>query len=536
MPTGPGAPEGAAGESRARRVSPGEAEVSSGLDRAIRGHFVAEWRAKNRETMSTTRHQSKAADSDQASPEAPKLHIVTFGCQMNKYDSSLVEGRFAKRGYQTTDQPSEADVLLFNTCSVRDHAEERTWSWIGELKKLKQEKPELVVGVLGCMAQRVEEEVFRRAGHVDLVAGTRQFHHLPRMVEDLLERRQTPGMMPKEMRLLSTDMSSDVEVDREGTEYTGGLHAYLAVMRGCDLNCTYCIVPTTRGRVRSRAIDDLVGEARWLVDQGVKVLTLLGQTINSYGEDFPAPHQEADAATGSGRQGRPSLADLLRRLQEIEGLERIRMITLHPSYVTPAFAEAIRDCDKVDRFLPLPAQAGSDALLKRMKRGYTLDLYRKRVEILRSIVPDIELGSDWIVGFCGETEEEFQGTLDFLEEQEFLVNYVFKYDPRPGTRAEDEREDDIPDAVKKERNQRLLQAAERVQRKRFARYQGQVVRVMVESQSTRDERVLLGRSTQGMPVSFEAGPEWVGRMVDVEIHESTAYGMGGSLVQPAGQA
>lgn len=531
MPTEIGASKGAAEEPQARGVSPREAEVSSGLDRAIRRRFVAEWRAKNRETMSTTRHQSKAADSDQASPEAPKLHIVTFGCQMNKYDSSLVEGRFAKRGYQTTDQPGEADVLLFNTCSVRDHAEERTWSWIGELKKLKQEKPELVVGVLGCMAQRVEEEVFRRAGHVDLVAGTRQFHHLPRMVEDLLERRQTPGMVPKEMRLLATDMSSDVEVDREGTEYTGGLHAYLAVMRGCDLNCTYCIVPTTRGRVRSRAIDDLVGEARWLVDQGVKVLTLLGQTINSYGEDFPAPNQESDAANGSGRQGRPSLADLLRRLQEIDGLERIRMITLHPSYVTPAFAEAIRDCDKVDRFLPLPAQAGSDALLKRMKRGYTLDLYRRRADLLREAVPEIELGSDWIVGFCGESDEDFAGSVAFLEEQEFAVNYIFKYDPRPDTSAEERLADDVPEAVKKERNRVLLETAERVQRRRFERYRGRAVRALVESVSERDTRVLLGRTTTGLPVSFDGPEALVGRTVDLEVLETTGYGMAARLVE-----
>jgi tRNA-2-methylthio-N6-dimethylallyladenosine synthase len=207
--------------------------------------------------MSISRHLSPASGETQvADPNAPKLHIVTFGCQMNKYDSSLVEGRFLSTGYSTTDQAEEADVILFNTCSVRDHAEERTWSWIGELKKLKERRPELVVGVMGCMAQRVEKEVFRRAGHVDLVAGTRQFQNLPRMVAELMERRQQPGLVPKEMRILETEMGEDVKVDREGSTYTGGSHAYLAIMRGCDLNCTYCIVPTTRGRVRSRSIDD----------------------------------------------------------------------------------------------------------------------------------------------------------------------------------------------------------------------------------------------------------------------------------------
>ncbi|MCA9001196.1 MAG: tRNA (N6-isopentenyl adenosine(37)-C2)-methylthiotransferase MiaB [Planctomycetes bacterium] len=481
--------------------------------------------------MSISRHlspQASPGDPGAIDPQAPKLHVVTFGCQMNKYDSSLVEGRFMGSGYSTTDRPEDADVILFNTCSVRDHAEERTWSWIGELKKLKAERPELVVGVMGCMAQRVEKEVFRRAGHVDLVAGTRQFQNLPSMVSELLERSQTPGLLPKDMRLLATEMGDDLSVDREGSTYTGGSHAYLAIMRGCDLNCTYCIVPTTRGRVRSRSIDDLEKEARWLVDQGVQVLTLLGQTVNSYGEDFPVP--EAGGTMGTGRQGRQSLADLLRRLQEIEGLARIRLITLHPSYLTPALGEAIRDCDKVDRYLPLPAQAGSDALLKRMKRGYTLDLYRRRVDQLRELVPDVELGSDWIVGFCGETEEEFQGSIDFLEEQQFLVNYIFKYDPRPGTKADGERADDVPNAIKKERNRRLLDAAERVQRARFARYQGQEVDTWVESVSERDARMLLGRTRQGMAISFRGDGALVGSMARVLVDEASAYGMGGSLV------
>ncbi|MEL6714407.1 MAG: MiaB/RimO family radical SAM methylthiotransferase, partial [Planctomycetota bacterium] len=426
--------------------------------------------------MSTTRHQSRA--SEESREDAKKLHVVTFGCQMNKYDSELVEGRFKRDGYVTTSEMSEADVVLFNTCSVRDHAEERTWSWVGELKRVKEERPELVVGVMGCMAQRVEEEIFKRAGHVDLVAGTRQFHLLPKMVAELEERRAAPDRFTrKERKLLATDMAEDVVVDRAGEEYAGGRHAFLAVMRGCDLNCTYCIVPTTRGRVRSRPVEELAREAEWYASQGVQVLTLLGQTINSYGEDLPEP--VAGEAPGRGRKGRPSLADLLYRLNEIDGLKRIRLVTLHPSYVTEPFAEAIATCSKVEKFLPLPAQAGSDSVLKRMKRGYTLDLYRRRADLLRERIPDIELGSDWIVGFSGETEEDFAGSEAFLAEQGFLVNYVFKYDPRPRTKADERLDDDVPDAVKKERNQRLLRAAERAQRARFERYRGRTVDVLV---------------------------------------------------------
>ncbi len=486
--------------------------------------------------MSITRHQSRDSAPDPGADQAdastpsrpPKLHVVTFGCQMNKYDSELVEGRFKRVGYETTGDMDEADVVLFNTCSVRDHAEERTWSWVGELKRVKESRPDLVVGIMGCMAQRVEEEVFKRAGHVDLVAGTRQFHLLPQMVEELQSRRNRPDQFTRrERRMLATDMTEDVVVDREGEEYAGGRHAYLAVMRGCDLNCTYCIVPTTRGRVRSRPIDELVREAEWYASQGVQVLTLLGQTINSYGEDMPTPDPGARAMRG--RQGRPSLADLLERLQEVEGLERVRLITLHPSYVNRHFAEAIRDYDKVEKFLPLPAQAGSDAVLRRMKRGYTLDLYRRRADLLREVVPNIELGSDWIVGFCGETDEDFEGSEAFLTEQAFLVNYVFKYDPRPSTKANEKHANDVPESLKKERNQRLLRVAERTQRLRLDRYRGEKVPVFVESLSERDEGMLLGKTPWGMGVSFVGGPELVGMHVHALIDETTAYGMAGRL-------
>jgi len=476
--------------------------------------------------MTTSRYTSKTTEQD-AAPSTPKVHLVTFGCQMNKYDSDLVEGRFRNAGYTATGEIDDADVVLFNTCSVRDHAEERAWSWVGELKRLKHRRPDLVVGVMGCMAQRVEEEVFKRAGHVDLVAGTRQFHHLPRMVDEVRALRRDPELKARDRRLLATDMEDDVAVDRSSEEYTGGQHAYLAIMRGCDLNCTYCIVPKTRGRVLSRPIDDLVSEARWMVSQGAQVITLLGQTVNSYGEDFAVPGPSAPR--GRGRQGRMSLADLLYALQAIEGLERIRLITLHPSYVTKPFARAIRDCDKVDRFLPLPLQAGSDSVLKRMKRGYTLDLYERRVAILRDEVPEIELGSDWIVGFCGESDADFEGSERWLETHQFAVNYIFKYDPRPDTTAFD-LTDDVPEDVKRERNQRLLAVAERVQRKRFERYIGDVVPAFVESRSTRDERVLLGRTLTGLPISFRAPASTIGTTIELKVDEATGYGMAGSPV------
>jgi tRNA-2-methylthio-N6-dimethylallyladenosine synthase len=455
--------------------------------------------------------------------DAPAVHLVTFGCQMNKYDSLLVEGRFARKGYRVTSELSEADVILFNTCSVRDHAEERVYSWVGELKRAKERNPGLVIGVMGCMAQRSGDEVFRRAGHVDLVCGTRQLQHLPEMVEELRElRRESERRGTRAPRLSALSLEERVAVERAGEPYTGGRAGFLAAMRGCDLSCAFCVVPRTRGRVQSRPIADLVREARWMVAGGARSITLLGQTLNSYGEDLPPP--AAGEPRGRGRQGRPGLADLLYALEEVEGLARVRLITLHPAYVTRALAEALRDCSKVERFLPLPAQSGSDDVLRRMKRGYTTDLYRGRVEFLRAAVPDLELGSDWIVGFPGETEADFQSTLSFAGEIGFSQGYVFKYDPRPDTTAET-MADDVPEEEKKERNQRLLRRVEEVALLRMQAWLGREVDVLLEELSPRRAGVLLGRSRHGLPVSVAGGEELLGREVRAAVDHATGFGL-----------
>jgi tRNA-2-methylthio-N6-dimethylallyladenosine synthase len=471
--------------------------------------------------MTLTRFQSK--NSSEPEGGSPKLHVVTFGCQMNKYDSLSVEGKFKKQGYTTTESIDEADVVLFNTCSVREHAEERVYSWVGELKRKKAARPELVVGVMGCMAERVGEELFGRAPIVDLVVGTRSFQHLPQLVDEVRARRDGS----KSPRIVKLGLDEYPDGARDGEEYTGGRLGYLTVMRGCDLNCTFCIVPTVRGRVLSRPIDELVREARWMVERGAQVITLLGQTVNSYGEDMPAPLDGESHMRG--RQGRASLADLIYRLQELDGLARIRLITLHPSYVTRALAEALRDCDKCDRFLPLPAQSGSDAVLKRMKRGYNVDLYRRRVDLLREIVPDIELGSDWIVGFPGESDDDFAASERFLEEQRFAVNYIFQYSPRPQTFAAEHHADDVPDELKRERNNRLLRTSERVQLARFQTQIGRELDAFVERESEKHPGVLLAHSHTGLPLSFRGDAILIGRNARVRVENCTAFGLSGSL-------
>ena len=503
--------------------------ASYGLN-CLRDDFAS---TTNKDSMTLTRFQSKATkkDASESNLSQPTIHVVTFGCQMNKYDSLLAEGRFRKHGYRVAESIESADVVMFNTCSVRDHAEERAFSWVGELKRAKASRPDLVIGVMGCMAQRMEEQVFGRANHIDLVVGTRSFDRLPEMVAEVRARRANPELYrPKEMRVLDTGTSNRIAVDREGETYTGGLHGWLAVMRGCDLNCTYCIVPTTRGRVQSRAIEDLVREARWMVAGGARAITLLGQTVNSYGEDLPKP--APGSPLHSGRQGRPSLADLLDALVEIDGLKRIRMVTSHPSYVTEALAEAMARSDKIERFLPLPLQSGSDSILKSMKRGYNNELYRKRIEILKSKMPDIELASDWIVGFPGETEADIAASEQRLAEYNFAVNYIFKYDPRPGTKSA-EGEDEISVELKKERNQRLLAASERAGRIRHAAHIGHKRQVFVESVSDKHPGDLRGKTEHGLLTSFAGDAGLVGEIVEVQIEEASAFGLGGQLVEPA---
>ena len=434
-----------------------------------------------------------------------------------------MEGRFRAHGYRLTEDLASADVVLFNTCSVREHAEERVFSWLGELQAAKARRPELVVGVLGCMAQRAEGEIFARAGHVDLVCGTRKIHRLPELVAEVRARR-AQGLPPREQRLLEVGLDERVAVERAGETYAGGAAGYLTVMRGCDLNCSFCIVPRVRGRVASRPVDELLAEARWMVAGGGKVITLLGQTVNAYGEDLPPPGPRA--AHGLGRAGRPALADLLYALSELDGLERIRLITRHPSYVTRALARAIADCPKVDRFLPRPAQSGSDDVLRRMRRGYNRELYRARVALLKEAVPELELGSDWIVGFPGESEGDFAATVAFLGEIGTLQNYVFQYSPRPETRAH-ELEDDVPAAVKKARNQELLRTGEKVALTAHQRRIGTELDVFVEELLPQD-RGVRGRSRQHLSVSFPGGAECLGRTVRVRVEGASPFGLWGS--------
>src|SRR5215813_12993068 len=375
-----------------------------------------------------------------------KLHLITYGCQMNEYDSERVAGLLGKQDYELTDRAEDADVILLNTCSIREKAEDKVFSQLGALKHLKRTRPDLVIGVMGCMAQLQRGKIQERAPYVDLVFGSPAIAR----VGDLLARvREGHGPV------LETGEGPLVKITTRPNGATQ-LKAFVTVMEGCEKHCTFCVVPTTRGRERSHPPDVIVEEIRGLADGGCKEVTLLGQTVNAYGRDLTPP---------------TDLAALLERVNDIDGIERIRFTTSNPYNLTSRLIRAIRDVPKVVEYLHLPVQSGSDRVLERMNRGYTRGRYLELIDEVKTTVPDIALSTDIIVGFPGETEADFADTVDVVEQVAYDNAFVFRYSRRPGTPAA-EMADQIPDAVKAERNAALLEVTGRLAAERSRRLAG----------------------------------------------------------------
>jgi len=433
------------------------------------------------------------------------VYLETMGCQMNSLDSELVLGQLRAHGYEPVRDPSAADVVLINTCSVRDHAEQKALSRLGSFKKSKSRRPQMVVGVIGCMAERDPDGILRKTPHVDLVCGPGELNKIPAMIDEVLETRgKLVALSDNHSRrnsLLKRASEFD-SVEALDLSRSAGLpqrlhHAYIRIQRGCDKFCTFCVVPFTRGPERCRPPDRIVGEARMLADRGAMEVTLLGQTVNSY------------AYPENGRTIR--LLDLLERLSAVGGIQRVRFVTSYPGDFTDDILQAMRDLPKVCEYLHIPVQSGSDAVLERMNRRYTIARFVDLLDRAREIVPDISLATDFIVGFCGETDEEFQASRNLVERARFKNIFCFKYSPRPGTVADKRLADDVPDAVKRQRNVALLKLQEGVSLEDNQRWIGQTVEVLVEGYSKAALRSQEAEQSRGAEVGWRRSDQFVGR-------------------------
>lgn len=472
-----------------------------------------------------------------------RLYIETMGCQMNVLDSELVVGQLRQRGYVTTDDMADADVVLINTCSVRQHAEDKAMSRLGSLKKPKSRRSDMIVGVIGCMAERDADGITRKMPHVDLVCGPGELNRIPAMIDEIQATRSRALALAENHSRKSTPFQRATEYDSVESldlSRTCGiegsvLQAYVRVQRGCDKFCTFCVVPFTRGPERSRPPGAIVDEVRMLVDRGAKEITLLGQTVNSY------MHQENGRAV--------PFSEMLYRLNGVTGLERIRFVTSYAGDFGDDVLAAMRDLQKVCEYLHLPAQSGSDEVLRRMRRQYSVQQYIELVARAREMVPGITLASDFIVGFCGETDAEFAETLALVERCRFKNIFVFKYSERPGTVAAKRSDDDVPEEVKRRRNQELLRLQECISLEANRGLLGQTFEVLVEgpskralkaqvSEQDRGDEVgnaetgqFVGRTRTDRIVVFPVEMGLVGRLVDIRVIGATALTLHGRMVE-----
>ena len=458
-----------------------------------------------------------------------RLYIETVGCQMNILDSEMVVASLRKQGYSLVASPKEADTVLFNTCSVRQHAEDKIYSALGKLKLAKQSNPEKIIGVLGCMAQKDQKLIFDRAPFVDLVVGPGQLEQVPELIEQI----RNDGEQQLAVSLGRRDgAAEDIRRSHESFDPLRDpamrptpFQAYLRIQIGCDKFCTYCVVPMTRGPEQGRAPAELVSEAKTLAEQGCMELTLLGQTVNSY-------RFRQDGKT-------TRLSELLHMLHEVDGIERIKFVTNFPKDMTDDLLQAVRDLPKCSPYLHVPLQSGSNRMLERMKRGYTVEDYRDMMERINKWLPNAAVSSDFIVGFCGETEEDFQQTVELVEECRFKNSFIFKYSEREGTKAAERMPDDVPYDVKQRRNNELLDIQNRISEEENQVFLGQTVDVLVEGpsksavrkgQADEQQLQLAGRTHCDRIVVFDGNQRQIGNIMPIGIYDANAHTLFGTVI------
>ena len=455
-----------------------------------------------------------------------RVYIKTVGCQMNVLDSEMVIADLKRHGYTVVDSPEQADCVLYNTCSVREHAEEKVYSALGTIRQSKQGNPDKLIGVMGCMAQKDQEIIFKRAPYVDLVVGPGQLHTIPeliRKVRDGQGRQMAVSLGRKDDKQAIVARSHETfDPLRDPAMRPTPFQAYLRIQIGCDKFCTYCVVPNTRGPEQGRHPQQILSEARVLAEQGCREITLLGQTVNSY-------KYTADGKT-------TDMTALLESLHEVDGIERIKFVTNYPKDMTERLLIAVRDLPKVSPYLHVPAQSGSDAVLKRMKRGYTIGDYMEMFERIESILPHAAVSSDFIVGFCGETDEDFEKSVALVERCRFKNSFIFQYSVRPGTKAADRLEDDVPREIKAARNHRLLEVQNRIAKEDNAKLIGQDVQVLVEGPSKKanaesNDAVIqmTGRTHCDRIVVFDGNRRQAGQILEVHIDDVSSHTLVGRV-------
>ena len=436
-----------------------------------------------------------------------KYLIMTYGCQMNENDSEKMSGMLESLGWESCTDEKEADLIILNTCSVRENANNRFFGNLGNLKKLKKTNSDLIIAACGCMMQEkhVVDTIREKYGFVDLVFGTHNISSLP----DLLEEHEAKKSLVVEVLEDTDNLAEGLPVKRHFAH-----KAYVSIMKGCNNFCTYCIVPVTRGRERSREAENIVNEIRCMVKDGVREVTLLGQNVNSYGKNL---------------EPRVTFAELLERVCAVEGLERVRFMTSHPKDLTDDIIGVIRDNDKICNHIHLPLQSGSSRVLKLMNRHYTKEAYIECVEKIRREIPGVALTTDIIVGFPTETEEDFEETLDVYEKCRFDSAFTFIYSKREGTKAA-VMEDQIPAEVSKERFSRLIKVHDRILFEKNMEYEGKTVEVMVDGRSKTNSEMLTGRTDTFKLVNFTGEAE-VGDIVKVRIDEVKTFHLSGSMIE-----
>ena len=446
---------------------------------------------------------------------AKKVHLKSFGCQMNKLDSALVTSALKDAGFALTETVKEADVVLINTCSVRQHAEQRVLSHLGRLKHIKETRPKLIVGVIGCMAQRLGADLLDHKA-VDIVCGPAQIPQIPDLVNRALQDKTKLLSVTDNIRRKCSDRQSNAldafETAYDSDKYCIPNQAFVRVMRGCNNFCTYCVVPYVRGPEISRPPEAIVEQIKKLADQGVKQITLLGQTINSY--NWPAPHKTY------------RLADLLQMANDVPGIKWIRFITNYPVGFDESILHAMADLPKVCPYLHVPAQSGSDKILKAMNRHYTAARYLDLLAKARDIVAGIAIAGDFIVGFPGETQADFAATVDLVKKAEYKNCFVFKYSPRPGTRADDKLPDTVPAEVKRQRNIELLDVQNKISAEYNKRFLGRTLEVLAEGPSKKPHLdsaenagrpQLIGRTATDYIVVFNGPMSLAGEFAKVKV-------------------